>query len=84
LFDAYVTVFSIDLPGVVLALNARILHCKLSSFDNLLLAYPKIQILAWTGAGEPNIPRQLVEEIDKHFADLGIHDQISFDVSIAS
>ena len=69
--------------GVVLALNARILHRNLSIFDDLLQKYPSVEILAWTGAGEEDIPKHIVDGISQHFCAVGIEDQVSFDVSIA-
>ena len=68
--------------GVVLALNARTLALEPGIFDDYFAKFPKSQILAWTGAGEP-IPRSTIEEIKEHFKATGCSDRVGFDCDIA-
>jgi hypothetical protein len=66
---------------VVLALNARLLAKNLSIFDSLLLEYDTLGILAWTGSGEPPIPLEEVETIQKYYVEKDDDDDIMMMIS---
>ena len=68
--------------GFILALNARLFVKNLSVFDSFLEEIPHSTILAWTGSGEPSIPRLEVDEIRAYFADRGKTNRIEFDCDI--
>jgi hypothetical protein len=65
--------------GLVLALNARVLSKDITAFDGLLETFGNAQILAWTGSGEPGIPKKLVTSIVEHYRSLGMLERIGFD-----
>lgn len=69
--------------GIVLALNARILCKRLDAFDKILHDLPQLQVLAWTGTGEPPISKYQIEKIRRHFVRIGKGDIIGFDCSVA-
>jgi hypothetical protein len=64
---------------LVLALNARLLAKKMNAFDVFLEEFPKSQILAWTGSGEPKIPKSVVEKLEDYYATKGMGERIGFD-----
>lgn len=68
--------------GVVLALNARLLAVKTEVFDGFLREFPDSTILAWTGSGEPDIPRNVVEMISVHYRSKGMQERINFDCQV--
>jgi Uncharacterized conserved protein (DUF2181) len=70
--------------GVVLALNARLLAKSLNHWQVLLKKYPSIQILAWTGKGEPSISQALVGLIQYHFRENGMAERIGYDCQVSS
>ena len=70
---------TVENPRVILALNARLLHRSLSTFDSFLSKYSTSSILAWTGSGEPPILRSEVERIALHFTQQGMQHSIEFD-----
>ena len=63
----------------MLALNARVLSKDPTAFDAFLETFDDAQILAWTGAGEPGIPKELVTRIVEHYRSLGMLERIGFD-----
>lgn len=69
--------------GLVLAVNARVVYMDPSCFDYLLENYPTIQLLAWTGSGEPPISASRIDSINRHFQSSGYLDRIGFDCQIA-
>ena len=68
--------------GIVLALNARLLACKVGAFDEFLNEFKSSQILAWTGSGEPPIPLSTVVRIKDHFVVTSMQHRIGFDCVI--
>ena len=66
------------LTGLVLALNARCLACYPTAFDKFLHEFQDAQILAWTGTGEPAIPRAQIDSLQRH-ADEHYKGRIGFD-----
>jgi len=70
--------------GVILALNARVLAKDPSPFESILKEFPKMQILIWTGTGEPQISRSKISKIKDHFNKIECKDQIGFDCQVAS
>ena len=70
--------------GIVLALNARQLAKSLFSVDNIMLQFPHLQILAWTGKGEPPIPEASIEQIRHHFESLQMTHRIGYDCQVSS
>jgi hypothetical protein len=68
--------------GLVLALNARLLAIKPGVFDGFLRKFPRSTILAWTGSGEPSIPKHTVVRISDHFESEGMLERINFDCDI--
>ncbi|CAB9496986.1 Protein FAM151A [Seminavis robusta] len=71
----------VDRWGVVLALNARLLEKSLSNFDSILEAFPSLQILVWTGKGEPPIPQSLLVIIQNYYQDDMSH-RIGYDCQV--
>ena len=74
--------------GVVMALNARQLAKSLSSsssssLDEMLRQFPQLQILAWTGKGEPAIPKSILQEIQDHFDELQMVHRIGYDCHVS-
>jgi len=70
--------------GVVLALNARVLAKDPSPFESILKEFPKMQLLVWTGTGEPQISRSKISRIKDHFHKIEYKDRIGFDCQVAS
>jgi len=62
---------------VILALNARQLVKSLPVFDECLRDYPESTILAWTGSGEPSIPKHDVDKISDY-----MKNRVEFDCCI--
>ena len=67
---------------VILALNARLLGKNLPVFDPFLIEYPESTILAWTGSGEPSIPRLAIDEIRDYYKSKKMENRIEFDCCI--
>jgi hypothetical protein len=67
---------------LVLAVSARLLSYQPNAFDDFLTQFPNAQILAWTGTGEPPIPRRQVERIRSQFQASSNEDRIGFDCAI--
>lgn len=67
---------------VILALNARQLGKSLLVFDEFLREYPTSTILAWTGSGEPPIPKHEVCEISDYYESKMMRDKIEFDCCV--
>jgi len=67
---------------VILALNARQLGKSLLVFDEFLRDYPKSTILAWTGSGEPPIPKREVRKISDYYESKMMRDKIEFDCCV--
>ncbi|MGK3742546.1 MAG: hypothetical protein ACI8RD_008907, partial [Bacillariaceae sp.] len=63
--------------------NARVLAKDPKPFDSILKEYPKIQLLIWTGTGEPDISRSQISSISNHFQSIGCEDQIGFDCQVS-
>jgi Uncharacterized conserved protein (DUF2181) len=68
--------------GVVLALNARLLEKSLTQFDSILPRYPKLQLLVWTGKGEPPVPHSLIQSLQDHFEKTGMRQRIGYDCQV--
>lgn len=73
-----VTTFS----GVVLAANARLVSKNPRPFDLILKNYPQIQLLIWTGTGEPPISQRKISMIRKHYDTKGLIHQVGFDCKV--
>lgn len=67
---------------VILALNARLLGKSLPVFDAFMTEYPESTILAWTGSGEPSIPRLVIDEIRDYYKSKKMENRIEFDCCI--
>jgi hypothetical protein len=67
---------------LVLAVSARLLSYRPTAFDDFLTQFPNAQILAWTGTGEPPIPRGQVERIRSQFQASSNEERIGFDCAI--
>ncbi len=85
---SYPTFFQLLVPlhvknkGVVLAINARVLYKNLKPFDSILKEYPQVQLLIWTGTGEPPISESKIDGIKSYFETNGYIDQIGFDCQV--
>ena len=53
-----------------------------SAFDAILKDFPQIQLLVWTGKGEPPISLRLKLSIEKHFKSLGCLGKVGFDCQV--
>mmetsp|Transcript_20677 Transcript_20677/g.51335 ORF Transcript_20677/g.51335 Transcript_20677/m.51335 type:complete len:261 (+) Transcript_20677:156-938(+) len=71
-----------SLARIVLALNARQLSKSLSVFDVFLRDYPESTILAWTGSGEPAIPKHEVDKIGTYYESKMMVHRVEFDCCI--
>ncbi len=80
--DAFSNINYNKRPGVVLAVNARVLNKNLFSFDSLLKEIPQIQLLVWTGTGEPPISIHQIRSIESHFKSIGCGHQLGFDCQV--
>ena len=69
-------------PGVMLALNGRQLYQSMESWTNFLTQHNNIQILVWTGKGEPPISRRKIQALQEFFASHGFQDRIGFDCQV--
>eukprot|EP00551_Chaetoceros_affinis_P008106 CAMPEP_0203684056 /NCGR_PEP_ID=MMETSP0090-20130426/47834_1 /ASSEMBLY_ACC=CAM_ASM_001088 /TAXON_ID=426623 /ORGANISM="Chaetoceros affinis, Strain CCMP159" /LENGTH=334 /DNA_ID=CAMNT_0050553217 /DNA_START=51 /DNA_END=1055 /DNA_ORIENTATION=+ len=69
--------------GVVLAANARVLVRDPHPFDSILKEIPEIQLLVWTGTGEPPISAGKIKKIKNHFQEINCMHQVGFDCQIA-
>jgi len=67
---------------VVLAVNARVLAKDPNPFNSILSDHPHIQLLAWTGTGEPPISMHQVKLIEDHFRSIGCDAQLGFDCQV--
>ncbi len=72
----------VELKGVVLALNARVLAKDPKPFDSILKDIPQLQLLVWTGTGEPPISERKIDGIKDHFGKIGLLDQVGFDCQV--
>ncbi|GFH47536.1 hypothetical protein CTEN210_04011 [Chaetoceros tenuissimus] len=70
--------------GVVLAVNARVLAKDPTVFRDVLLKYKELQLLIWTGTGEPPISQMQIDYIVRYFRAIGCYDQIGLDCQIAA
>jgi hypothetical protein len=70
-------------PGIVLALNARVLCLSPRVFDPFLSEFEGSQLLCWTGTGEPPIFRSEVEGLSEGFQQNQLGERIGFDCSYA-
>jgi hypothetical protein len=70
--------------GVVLAVNARVLVKSLGVLDDLLKELSNLQLLVWTGTGEPAISNHLQQRIKQHFCTIGCQDQVGFDCKVCT
>lgn len=68
--------------GVVLALNARQLAKNVQVFDPILRQFPELQLLIWTGKGEPAIASTMKQYMQNHFNARGMGHRIGFDVHV--
>lgn len=68
--------------GVVLALNARLLENSLTQFDSILAHYPQLQLLLWTGKGEPPLAQSIIQTIQDHFEKSGMSQRIGYDCQV--
>ena len=68
--------------GVVLAVNARVIAKDPYPFDSILKQFPSLQLLIWTGTGEPPISANKIATIKKHFEDNKSIHQIGFDCQV--
>ena len=68
--------------GVVLALNARTLALDPAIFDGLFSKFKKLQILAWTGAGEVPIPQSSIHGIRRHYERTSRVKRVGFDCDV--
>lgn len=66
----------------MLAVNARNLYKRLDVFDDILEDNSSIEVLAWTGTGEPPISNYQVDKIHTHFKELRIEKQLGFDCQV--
>jgi hypothetical protein len=69
--------------GVVLAVNARVLHRDCKVFNSILREFPEIQLLVWTATGEPPISQRKINDIQNHFSEANVLSQVGFDCQIA-
>lgn len=70
--------------GIVLAINARQLAKSMPSFDAIMAEFPQLQILVWTGKGEPPIPRASIQTIEDHFEQLNMTNRIGYDCQVSA
>ena len=68
--------------GIVLAVNARVLEKNPHPFDSILVKYSQMQLLVWTGTGEPPISQSKISKIQRHFEANGCIEQIGFDCKV--
>jgi len=68
---------------VVLAVNARVLAKDPTPFKSILSDHPHIQLLAWTGTGEPSISMHQVKLIEEYFRSIGCEAQLGFDCQVS-
>mmetsp|Transcript_22451 Transcript_22451/g.27514 ORF Transcript_22451/g.27514 Transcript_22451/m.27514 type:complete len:315 (-) Transcript_22451:23-967(-) len=69
--------------GVVLAVNARLVAMNPQPFVSIMKEIPELQILIWTGTGEPQISKRKIMSIKTYFESEGFIDRIGFDCKIA-
>ena len=72
----------ITMSGVVLAVNARVITKDPKPFDSILKEIPELQLLIWTGTGEPPISKSKLSMITQHFENNGCMKQIGFDCQV--
>jgi len=65
--------------GVVLAVNARVLVKNLKPFDTIFHDLPHVQLLVWTGTGEPPISFNKISTIRRYFEESGHDHLVGFD-----
>lgn len=71
--------------GVVLAVNARVLAKNCSPFNaSLFYEIPGLQLLIWTGTGEPPISARQIDVIKNYFDRNGYSNRVGYDCQIAS
>lgn len=69
---------------IILALNARQLFKTLPAFDEFLIEHPESTVLAWTGSGEPSIPKVQVDQIRDFYEFKKMKSRIEFDCCMTS
>uniref|UniRef100_A0A7S4QC85 Menorin-like domain-containing protein n=1 Tax=Ditylum brightwellii TaxID=49249 RepID=A0A7S4QC85_9STRA len=73
--------------GVVLAVNARVLAKSPSVLDDTLDEFgktQKLQVLIWTGTGEPPISNRIFSNLKDHFERIGCQDLVGFDCQVGT
>jgi len=70
--------------GVILPVCARLLAKNCSVFDSILQDLPAIQLLVWTGSGEPPISMKAINSIKSYFNSTVYADRVGFDCKVAS
>lgn len=70
--------------GVVLAVNARVLAKNCHPFNESIFDIPGLQLLVWTGTGEPPISSKQIQLIKNYFESNGYGDRVGYDCQIAS
>ena len=80
----YVCIYLCDvLVGVVLAVNARVLAKNCHPFNAALFTeIPGVQLLVWTGTGEPPISTKQINVIKNHFHRNGYSDRVGYDCQV--
>jgi len=68
--------------GVVLAVNARLVAMNPQPFVSIMKEMPELQILIWTGTGEPQISKRKIMSIKTYFESEGFIDRIGFDCKV--
>ena len=71
------------MPGVMLALNGRQRYLNMELWTSFLTYYTNLQILIWTGKGEPPISRRKIQALQEFFASHGLQDRIGFDCEVS-
>ena len=69
--------------GVVLAVNARVLAKNCSPFNaSLFYEIPGLQLLIWTGTGEPPISARQIDVIKNYFDRNGYSNRVGYDCQV--
>jgi len=71
------------IKGVVLAVNARVLVKNLKPFDTIFHDLPHVQLLVWTGTGEPPISFNKISTIRRYFEESGHDHLVGFDCKVS-
>jgi hypothetical protein len=70
-------------PGIVFAVNCRLVARDPSTMVDLLAKVPTSQLLLWVGSGEPTISQNTVDHLKAYFGENGCGDRIGFDCQIS-